>query len=238
MGKDVKMIFLHHSTGENIWNGGVAEWFGKYNIDNGANYQIIEQNFPKDHPYGWENYPYDYWNIWVDHAGHERFREEPTLEILTGEYDVVIWKHCFPVCYMEEDIGSPDVSSSERRMENYKLQYAALKKKMWEFSNTKFIVWTGAAQVKNSVEPTSAELAKSFFNWVKGGWSEPGDNVYIWDFYELETEGGLYFKERYAMDPHDSHPNNAFSRRVVPLFCRRIVDVIEGRGDNSSITGR
>lgn len=44
-GKAVKIIFLHHSTGECIWNGGVSEWFKKYNANHGTNYQIVEQIF-------------------------------------------------------------------------------------------------------------------------------------------------------------------------------------------------
>ena len=238
LGKYAKIIFLHHSTGEVIWNGGVAAWFGEYNINNGTNYEIVEQNFPKDSPYGWENYPYDYWNIWVNHAGERPFKDEPTLEILTQGYDVTIWKHCFPVGYIEEDIGSPEVNSSDKRIENYKLQYAALKAKMQEFPGNVFIVWTGAVQVKNETDAEHAGRAKIFFDWVKNEWDETGDNIYIWDFYNIETEGGLYLKQGYAADPYDSHPNANFAQMAAPLFCQRVVDVIEGRGDSSSITGR
>ncbi|MDB4349514.1 hypothetical protein OAA99_01010 [Omnitrophica bacterium] len=229
MERDAKIIFLHHSTGENIWHGGVPGWFERYNAQNGTNYQIVEQNFPKDSPYGWENYPYDYWNIWVNHAGDRSFMGEPTLEILTRQYDVIIWKHCFPVSDIEMDVGEPDINSADKRIENYKLQYAALKKKMRQFPDTRFIVWTGAAQAKNATSEEYARRARAFFHWVKTEWDKPGDNIYIWDFYELETEGGLYLKNRYAMNPYDSHPNEDFSRKVAPLLGRKVVDVIEGR---------
>jgi len=231
------IIFLHHSTGYNIWNGGVPEWFVQYNTSNGTNYEIVHQAFPKSSPYGWNNYPYDYWNIWVNNADSVAYKDEPTLQTLTQQYDVIVWKHCFPVGYIYEDTGNPDISSEYKRVENYKLQYNALKAKMREFPQTKFIVWTGAALVQGATTEAYAQRAKVFFDWVRNEWDETGDNIFIWDFYELETEGGLYMKDEYAVSAADSHPNPTFAQTVAPYFCQRIVDVIEGRGDTGSITG-
>ena len=58
-------------------------------------------------------------------------------------------------------------------------------------------------------------------------WDEEGDNIYLWDFYHLETEGGLYLKNEYAVSPDDSHPNPSFSGKAAPLFAQFIIDVIE-----------
>jgi hypothetical protein len=250
-GGAVKIVFLHHSVGQRIWSAGVREWFEAYNQHSGTQYDIVEQAFPKQSPYGWNNFPYDYWNIWVNHAGDIPYQEEPTLEMLTKTYDVIIFKHCFPVCEILEDTGSPDVASADKRIENYKLQYAALKTAMHRFPTTTFIVWTGAAQVDYStilhkiaalVRGRSgikerAQGARTFFEWVRNEWDEPGDNIYLWDFYELETEGGIFLKKEYAAGPTDSHPNETFAKRAAPLFCRRIVNVIEGNGDRTGITG-
>jgi hypothetical protein len=234
---DTNIIFLHHSTGRNIWEGGVPEWFSNYNSEKGTNYSIIEQNFPKREEYGWNNYPYDYWNIWVNNAGDKAYKNEPTLEMITRNFDVIVFKHCFPVSNIEPDTGDPDVSSDKKTVENYKLQYEAFKEKMKEFSETKFIVWTGAALVRENTDEESAKRAREFFDWVRNDWDEEGDNIFLWDFYELQTEGGLYLKDEYARNPTNSHPNEEFSGRVAPLFSRRIVDVIEGRGDTGNIDG-
>ena len=231
-----RILFLHHSTGECVWNGGVAAWFDAYNKAGHTEYRITEQNFPKSEPYGWKNYPYDYWNIWVRHAGDKPYQTEPTLEMLTRQYDVIVFKHCFPVSAIEPDTGQADVAGEDKRIENYKLQYAALKKKLHEFAKTKFIVWTGAALVKGETDEAAARRAKAFFDWVRSEWDQPGDNIYIWDFHTLETEGGLYLKADYASG--DSHPNERFSKMVAPLLGRRIVDVICGAGDSGSITGQ
>jgi len=234
--EDARIILLHHSTGECIWNGGVPQWFQAYNARNGTRYVIAERNFPKESPYGWENYPYDYWNIWVRHGGPKPFQEEPTLEILAAQYNVIVLKHCFPVSNIEHYTGSPDVESNEKRAENYRLQYAALKKKMRQFRHVRFLVWTGAAQVENDTDEAQARRARAFFDWVKAKWDEKGDNIYVWDFHELETEGGLYAKTAHTSG--DAHPNEAFSSRVAPMLCQRIVDVIQGRGDATSLLGR
>ena len=234
--KDSRVVFLHHSTGECIWNGGVDAWFASHNQAQRTNYRIEEQTFPKESPYGWENYPFDYWNIWVRHAGPKPFKQEPTLEMLTAKYNLIVFKHCFPVSNIEEDSGEPNAASSTKSIENYKRQYAALKSKMRSFPKNRFLVWTGAALLQSETEESSARRAKTFFEWVVNEWDEPGDNIYVWDFRQLETEGGFYLKSAYSSG--DSHPNEAFSRRAAPMLCQRIVEVIEGRGDTGSRLGK
>jgi len=75
MGKNVRIIYLHHSTGNGIWRGGVPGWFAQYNAENETNYQIIEQSFPSGKPYKRKNYPFYYWNSWVKHAGYKLYTE-------------------------------------------------------------------------------------------------------------------------------------------------------------------
>ncbi|MFH1571567.1 MAG: hypothetical protein ABIL09_26490 [Gemmatimonadota bacterium] len=231
------ILFLHHSTGGVVWEGGVAAWLDQYNATHGTAHRAVEQAFPKSAPYGWANYPYDYWNIWVEHAGPDSFQDEPTLEILTRQYDTIVFKHCYPVSNVAEDSGSPRIDSDARRLENYLLQYEALKAKLRAFPQTRFIVWTGAALAEGNTTEDAARRARRFFEWVRDEWDEPRDNIFVWDFYELETEGGLYLKAEYAAGPGDSHPSGEFAGRVAPLFGQRIVDVVEGRGDGGSVTG-
>ena len=232
MSSSAKVIYLHHSTGGVIWGGGVDTTIANYNTNHGTKYSITQTEFPKSSPYGWNNYPYDYWNIWVNHAGSSAYMEEPTLEMLTQTYDVIVWKHCFPVSNVAADTGSPDITSSVKSEENYKLQYNALKAKMHEFPNKRFIVWTGAALVESATNAAEAGRARDFANWVKATWDEPGDNIYVWDFRNLETGGGLYLLPENAESTSDSHPNSTFAASAAPLIGQRIIDVIEGRGDN------
>jgi hypothetical protein len=153
--------------------------------------------------------------------------EEPTLEMLTRSYDVIVFKHCFPVSRIMEDNGNPQIDSEEKRIENYKLQYNALKKKMHEFPDTKFIVWTPTVCTKNKMTEDEAKRTQSFYKWMINEWDEKGDNIYIWDFYKYETDGGLYLHEKNALGPDNSHPNKRFAGEVAPLFCNFIIDVID-----------
>ena len=237
-----KIVFLHHSTGEAVWKGAtnryiykltgkgdVQKFFSTYNRKNKTSYEISAVNFPKSSPYGWKNYPYDYYNIWVKNAGAAPFMEEPTLEILTKQYDVIIFKHCFPVSRINADTGSPDINSDVKSIENYKLQYDALKRKMHEFPGNKFIVWTPAANTKLKSKEDEALRTRDFYNWMVNDWDEKGDNIFIWDFYNYETEGGLYLTDSNAHSPDNSHPGVEFSAKAALLFGQFIVDVIESK---------
>jgi len=241
--EEYKILFLHHSTGEVILNAGkstsiisrkffknrsfVHQWFRNYNNSNNTNYKVEEQYFPKNEPYGWSNYPYDYYNIWVKNAGEQLYKNEPTLEILTKKYNLIVFKHCYPVFDMMEDSNQPDIDSPVKSLENYKLQYLALKQKMHEFPDTKFLIWTGAAKVESNTTKEQATRAKAFFDWVRNEWDTPNDNIFLWDFYELETEGTLFLKNEYANNPSNSHPGKSFAQKAAPLFCQRITEVIE-----------
>jgi hypothetical protein len=258
---DMNIIYLHHSIGEVIWRGTpsllsrivrriskdlsyrfhkvepLPLLFEKYNKTNNKNYRINEMYFPKASPYGWNNNPYDYYNIWVKNAGNKPFMDEPTLEMLTKEYQLIIFKHCTPVFSISPDPDSADINSDYKAISNYKLQYLALRDKLHEFPDTKFILFTGAAQGQNSGMDEEAKRAKEFFEWVTNEWDLPDDNIYLWDFYSLQTEGGLYFKSNYAVSEKDSHPNTDFAGRVVKLLFNRIIDVIDNNGAKTKLTG-
>lgn len=250
---DFKIIFLHHSTGDVIWKGGsnsfeikgvrfgeacdVPEWFKKYNNENGTSYIIEEQFFPKQKPYGWNNFPYDYYNIWVKNGGDKPYLTEPTLEILTSKYDMIILKHCYPVIDLKTDSINFDINSQQKTIQNYKLQYNALKQKMLEFPGTKFLLWTGAVRVETQSSTEDAIIARNFFNWVKTEWDTENDNIFLWDFYEWETDGNLFLKPENASSSNNSHPNKKFAQQVAPYFCQRIVDVIENNGSKTDLKG-
>jgi hypothetical protein len=256
------IVFLHHSTGGVIWKGNshpkitkiaakvsgrlafyfskkaqLPSLFEKLNKKSNKNYIIKDLEFPKASPYGWTNDPYDYYNIWVKNAGEQPFMEEPTLEILTKEYNVIIFKHCYPVTNIQPDLDTADINSKIKTVSNYKLQYSALRDKLHEFPKTKFILFTGAAQIKAGATEDEAKRAKEFFTWVTDEWDLPEDNIYLWDLRSLQTEGGLYFREEYAVSADDSHPNTEFAGKAANLLFSRIIDVIEHNGTVTLLTG-
>jgi hypothetical protein len=260
---ETRIIFLHHSTGQHIWDGKkdnlisksvskisysigkivenkaqIPKLIGKHNRRTGDKLLIKEINFPKESPYGWNNFPYDYYHIWVNHAGFEHFLEEPTLEILTKEYNIVMFKHCFPVSNIQRDTSAADPNQSYKSLGNYKAQYLSLRDKLLEFPETKFIVWTGAAQVKSLISEEEALKAKEFFTWVTNEWDQPNDNIFIWDFYSLQVNEGIYFPDSSALSESDSHPGVEFATYSGALLVNRIIDIANNNGVNTSKNGK
>lgn len=242
---EMRILYLHHSTGRVIWNGGnssgtkksLPKLFKEYNKEVGKSYSIEAKEFPKAEPYGWKNYPFDYYNIWVKNAGDRFYLEEPTLEILTRKYGVIIFKHCFPVGSIQPDNEQPDIESETKTIANYKLQYIALRDKLHEFPDTKFILFVGPALTQGSTSEAEALRTREFFSWVRDEWDQSDDNIYLWDLYEIETDGGLYMQPKYAVSPLDPHPNKILAGQAVQLLFNRILDVIENNGNHTSLTG-
>ena len=63
--KAAKIIFLHHSTGGNVYDypaKGVPAWFRDYNSDNGTDFEITDLWYPTG---GQDNMPVDYYDLWL-----------------------------------------------------------------------------------------------------------------------------------------------------------------------------
>lgn len=234
-----KVIYLHHSTGQNIWDGGIPEQVEQYNTDHGTNIEISQQAYPYE-PHPWENNPYEYWNLWVNHTGDDRYEEQPTLDQITADFDVVVWKNCFISAGMVPDDGNPDVSSQEKTPANYTLQFNALKEAMNKHQDTTFVVWTIPPKTAGDTTDEAAKLTNEFVDWMRTEWDTPGDNVYLWDYHALAMEGsedGVHPKPGYSVAEQDSHPSEETAKRTAPKFVNRLGDVMSGKGDTGPITG-
>lgn len=179
-----KAIFLHHSTGDNLFNQGkVANWVNTYNDVNATSFQIETRTFPNT-PWPWENYPYDYWKLWVDHSCDNNDLDIECLPSIASGYDLVIYKHCYPGADIDSDTGSPDITSKVKSLENYKLQYRALRDLMDQMPEKKFMLWTLVPLHRLATNAAAAARANEFVNWVKTQWlSEDGNvhpNIYIY----------------------------------------------------------
>src|SRR5664280_3193000 len=105
-------------------------------------------------------------------------------------------------------------------------RYEALKSKMHEFPGTMFIIWTPAIYVKSQISEAEAKRTQHFYKWMIDECDDKGDNIFVWDFYEYETEGGLYMLDKNVDGPGNSHPGKDFSSRVSSLFSKFIIDAI------------
>lgn len=235
-----KAIFLHHSTGGAVfYDGQVAEWIADFNTSNGTNYEVTERNFPES-PWPWANYPYDFWKLWVDGSCDNSDPDIECLESLATKYELIIFKHCFPGAEIGEDTGTPSISSSDQRLENYKLQYRALRSLMDGMPNTKFMIWTLAPLHRLATSTESAARANEFVNWVKTDFltedAKSHPNIFIFDFYGAVAElnanpaNGVQFCLKYDYEGshtgNDSHPNSTANEYAGPLFARAIVNAL------------
>ncbi len=63
VGRGAKIVFLHHSTGLNVYeypDSGVPAWFDKYNATSGVNHLISHKWYPSD-----GNMPVHYYHSWL-----------------------------------------------------------------------------------------------------------------------------------------------------------------------------
>lgn len=235
-----KVIFLHHSTGSGVYyDGNVAQWIANYNTANGTSYQISERSYP-DTPYPWANYPYDYWKLWINGQCNNTDPDIECLDKLTQNFDVIIFKHCFPGASIQADDGNPLVSSEIKTINNYKLQYRALRTLMDSYPTKKFIIWTLVPLHRLATNPNEASRAKQFVDWVKTAWlTEDGKshpNIHIFDFFSYAAESNPApvngqvncLKYIYELDHNgnDSHPNLFANQTIGPIFAQFIVNTI------------
>ncbi len=226
--------FLTHSVGSALYQEGkIAEWFTDYNSANGTDFTIQRRSYPAE-PYPWENNPYDYWNVWVNGACSEE-----CFSTILEKYDIVIMKHCYTAARIEADINDPDVTSDRKSVENYKLQYRAIRDLLDDQPETKFIVFTLAPRHRLRTNATEAGRAKAFADWVKNEWlQEDGkehNNIFIFDFWghiaesDATPEKGAVNCIRYEYEKDhssdNSHPNLLANETVAPVFARFIVNV-------------
>lgn len=230
------VIFLHHSTGGGVyWDGDVEGYIAAHAPD----INIEERSYP-DSPYDWENYPYDYWNLWINGACDSSNPNIECLDSLAARYDVIIFKHCFPGAGLEEDWDDGEVDSPAKTINNYKMQYRALRELMDQYPDTDFIVWTLVPLHRRDTNRESAARASEFASWVRNefltedGRSHP--NIHIFDFWSLAAETNpnpsqgevntLRYDYEQSHSDSDSHPNERANRDIGPRFAQFIIDVV------------
>jgi hypothetical protein len=239
-----KAIFLHHSTGWGVYTEGhVAEWIANYNNDHATSYVLDQRSFPGA-PYPWDNYPYDYWNLWINNVCDNSNPGIACMDNLCANYDVIIFKHCYPGAGIIDDPANPVAGSPVRSLATYKLQYRALRDLMDSYPDNKFIVWTLAPLHRLVTNATIAARARTFVDWVKNDWlTEDGKqhpNIYIFDLFGYLAESNpspaqgavnclKYEYEFQHENTDDSHPNTLANETVGPLFAQFIVNTIESR---------
>ncbi|RPH63212.1 MAG: hypothetical protein EHM81_00585 [Chloroflexi bacterium] len=242
-GTVVKLIFIHHSSGQN-W---LEDGNGNLGIALGQNYYFVS-----DTNYGWgPNAIGDRTDIpnWL-----EWFRSSKTGQYLAalytenernssytrnllnpgGENVIVMFKSCFPNSSLEGNPTDPPRVGNNLTVSNAKYIYNELLRYFATRQDKLFIVITAPPLS----DPTNADNARAFNNWLVYNWLDenkyPYNNVAVFDFYNVLTgpnnhhrfvngsiehvyEAGMN-TAYYPSSPGDDHPSEEGNRKAKDEF--------------------
>jgi hypothetical protein len=237
----VRLIFIHHSTGEN--------WLAD---DNGGLGRALAENnyFVSDTNYGWgpdsigDRTDIPDWIEWFRGPETERYMEalftesDPnsaytrSLEDPGGVNEIVLFKSCFPNSNLEGNPDDPPAEEGGYSVGGAKFVYNQLLEYFGTRPDKLFVAIT-APPVS---DPSYAKNARAFNNWLVEAWLNenhyPYANVAVFDFYNVLTgrghhhryvDGGVehsYIPGRnttaYASD--DDHPSRAGNLKATEEF--------------------
>ncbi len=222
-------VFLHHSTGANIWgpNGSstsIPQQITIYNATKGYTgdnaVSMNEVYFPGS---GIENEWYDWHNIFD--GGDPNNNIYPYI----ADNKIVVIKSCFPSSNIT-GYGSPADTSgigvNYKTIYNYKWHWKSILNIMKQYPENFFVIWTNAPLVAEATNFTEARLANEFCTWAKDTLANGKDpvygafppNVYVFDFFHKLAMPNGYMNPAYQVQSGDSHPNAAATELVAPQF--------------------
>jgi hypothetical protein len=192
----VRLIFIHHSTGEN-WLSDSDGGLGRALSDN--NYFVSDTN------YGWG--PHGIGNAtdipnWLDWFRSDNtplyttalYRETDqrapytrTLPNPGGENRIIMFKSCFPNSNLEGSPHDPPAPEGWLSVSNAKYTYNEILQYFATRPDKLFIVITAPPLS----DTANAANARAFNQWLVHDWLAenhyPYDNVAVWDFYNVLT---------------------------------------------------
>ncbi len=244
----VKLIFIHHSTGE-AW---LADEHGGLGLALGQN-----NYFVSDTNYGWgpdsigDRTDIVNWPEWFrgpesaryleavfneseQHSSYTRSLPDPG-----GENEIILFKSCFPNSNIEGSPTDPPESQGDAlTVSNAKFIYNDLLNYFRTRPDKLFIVITAPPLGDANTSPEIAANARAFNNWLTDDWlreaNYPYPNVAVFDFYNILTDPANHHRfnngmiehiieqggntSYYPSDPSDDHPNAAGDQKATEEF--------------------
>ena len=239
-GSVVKLIFIHHSTGEN-W---LTDGYGNLG-------QTLDQNnyFVSDTNYGWgpdvvgDRTDIPNWTEWFANPNtpttmNALFNESGqnsnytrTLSDPGGENQIIMFKSCFPNSALEGSPNDPPGTYEEVSVGGAKYVYNTILQYFATRPDKLFVVITAPPLS----DGTYAENARAFNNWLLNDWLRENNyalnNVAVFDFYNILTDDGAHHRVRNGQVEHilgnrntlaypsgDDHPSERGSRKATEEF--------------------
>lgn len=217
--KPVRLVFIHHSTGEN-WlvdsNGGLGLQLKKNNYfvsdtnygwgppDEDSGGGMIGDHTDIGHWYNWFAGPHrgTYLEALFDekatHCDYSRLSRNPG-----GKNQIILFKSCFPNSNLAGNPSSPppqgnnplrgqDSSSPYMTVANAKGIYKDILKYFATRQDKLFIVITAPPLSASETSAGKAANARALNNWLLTAWLKdyPYRNVAVYDFYNVLTSNG------------------------------------------------
>jgi hypothetical protein len=231
----IRIIFLHHSTGQNLIDGGgVRESLtalGYLFFDHGYNGEGLRLSDST-----WSGKSFIVPDDNTDPDGFSDIFSQPyhdppdnTFSHLM-QYDVILFKSCFPTSNIEDD-------GQLREYQNY---YLSIRDTIDQYPQKLFVVVTPPPQVPNNSNPDEGNRARAFASWLTSSeFLEGHPNLVTFDFFNLLAGEDDFLKPSYRVDEWDAHPNDLANQQIGPLlvdFLHNAIQAYFGEGSIPDIT--
>ncbi|PKO22054.1 MAG: hypothetical protein CVU38_11335 [Chloroflexi bacterium HGW-Chloroflexi-1] len=236
----VKLIFIHHSTGEN-W---LRDDYG------GLGLALSQNNyFVSDTNYGWgpdsigDRTDIPNWTEWFASEHTDRYMEAlynessqnssytRTLADPGGENEIIMFKSCFPNSDLYGNPNDPPGTYEDMTVSGAKYVYNEILQYFATRPDKLFIVIT-APPLSSPAEP---ENARAFNNWLVNDWLRENNytlnNAAVFDFYNILTDPNAHHRVNNGQVEHvlgnrntlaypsgDDHPSEKGSRKATEEF--------------------
>ena len=236
----VKLIFIHHSTGEN-W---LADGYGDLG-------QTLDQNnyFVSDTNYGWgpetigDRTDIPNWTEWFASDSTPTYMAAlfsesgqnssytRTLSDPGGENTIIMFKSCFPNSALEGGPNDPPGTYEEMSVSGAKYVYNTILQYFATRPDKLFVIITAPPLS----DGTYAKNARAFNNWLLDDWLRENNytlnNVAVFDFYNILTDKNAHHRVANGQIEHlngtrntlaypsgDDHPSEKGSRKATEEF--------------------
>jgi hypothetical protein len=126
------------------------------------------------------------------------------------QYDVIVFKSCFPVSLIESD----------EQLADYRSYYLSIRDRIDEYPDKVFIVVTQPPEIPNDTNPEAASRARAFTDWLASDEYLSGhQNVFTLNFFDLLADpSDNMLRAEYRTDEWDAHPNETANQAIAPVF--------------------
>jgi hypothetical protein len=236
----VKLIFIHHSTGENWLTDGYGD-LGEMLGEN--NYYVSDTNYGwgpngigdrTDIPDWLEWFSGDQTNTYMQalfNEGEQNANYSRVLPDPGGENEIILFKSCFPNSDLEGSPNDPPSADGWLSVSHAKYVYNEILVFFEEHPEKLFVVITAPPLSDRS----NAANARAFNQWLVNDWLRdneyPYNNVAVFDFYNVLTgkeghhtfEGGVVIHQVANRDilhypSGDDHPSKKGSQKATEEF--------------------